>query len=169
MSQTPKIRTPKFCWGCGADLNQGQKFCTRCGKSVNAKKPAANTLKKSQYGKPNSSSQIAKKITPVKETLRVKEPLPPASPPSGGTVEQPQPPLNPEDLVKVQKVVSDLSELNFSKRFETLEYKINALDSENKLIELKHDVADLKSEVLKANSNVKFEELVSKDDLIGLL
>ena len=68
----------------------------------------------------------------------------------------------------VKKAVSEISGLDFGKRFETLEYKINALDSENKLIELKHDVADLKSAVIKANTNVKFEELVSKDDLIGL-
>ena len=69
------------------------------------------------------------------------------------------------------KTVSDFSGQDFSKRFETLEYKINALDTENKLIDLKHDVADLKTEVQKANkanSNVNFEELASKDDLIGL-
>ncbi len=157
MSQT---RTPKFCWGCGADLNQGQKFCTRCGKSVSAKKTGAKSQKKTQYGKPMTVQPTHK---PVPAKIVVKEEIPP-TPPSN-------PSLNQDDPAMDKKTVSDLSGLDFSKRFETLEYKINALDSENKLIELKHDVADLKTEVMKANqvnTNINFEELASKDDLIGL-
>jgi hypothetical protein len=166
MSQT---RTPKFCWGCGADLNQGQKFCTRCGKSVSAKKTGAKSQKKTQYGKPMTVQPTHK---PVPAKIVVKEEIPPTPP---TTPTHPIPPsipsVNQDDLAMVKKAVSDLSGLDFSKRFEKLEYKINALDSENKLIELKHDVADLKTEVMKANqvnTNIKFEELVSKDDLIGL-
>ncbi|MHA1746453.1 MAG: zinc-ribbon domain-containing protein [Promethearchaeota archaeon] len=166
MSQT---RTPKFCWGCGADLNQGQKFCTRCGKSVSAKKTGVKPQKKTQYGKPMAVQPTHK---PVPAKIVVKEEILP-TPPTTPTPPTPpsNPSLNKEDLATVKKTVSDLSGLDFSKRFETLEYKINALDSENKLIELKHDVADLKAEVMKANkvnTNVKFEELASKDDLIGL-
>ncbi len=39
-------KTPKFCWGCGANLKEGQKFCTRCGKPVKFEKSDNGYTKK---------------------------------------------------------------------------------------------------------------------------
>ncbi len=107
-------KTSKFCWGCGNQLKSGQKFCTRCGKVVTSQikqtQPVAEV-------KQNTSSNYRKL-----ENKTVQE----------------QPVFKGEsaELSEIEKKIDDLR-LVFSEKFEKLEYKVNGLNVENKLIDLK--------------------------------
>ena len=135
-------KSSKFCWGCGNQLKPGQKFCTRCGKVVTSQiKPTQAIAEKQQ----NTSSNYGKlENKTVQERPVIKE--------------------KSVELGEIEKKIDDLR-LMFGDKFEKLEYKVNGLNVENKLIDLKSRFDGFLPEL----SNMReFKKLEDLDKLVKL-
>ncbi len=140
-------KTSKFCWGCGNQLKTGQKFCTRCGKVVTSQiKPSQSIAEK----KPNTTSNYGK-IEPIQ---KLKEPIQEKIVTKEVTV----------DLSVLEKKIDDLG-LVFREKLEKLEYKVNAFNVENKIIELKSKFDKLLPEISNMKEFKKLENLDRLDKL----
>ncbi len=149
-------KTSKFCWGCGNQLKPGQKFCTRCGKVVTSQiKPSQPNVGKQQNTNTNTNSNSNYgRIEPVQQSKRsIQE----QSVSKGDSV----------DLSEIEKKIDDLR-LLFGEKFEKLEYKVNGLNVENKLIDLKSKFDGLLPELSNMKEFKKLEYLDKLDKLDSL-
>ncbi len=129
-------KTSKFCWGCGNQLKPGQKFCTRCGKVVTSKIPSTNSTV------PSTSSNYGKKET----------------------VQKIEKSSSIGELGEIEKKIDDLR-IAFAEKFEKLEYKINGLNVENKLIDLKSKFDRILPEISNMKEFKKLENLEKLEKL----
>ena len=140
-------KTSKFCWGCGNQLKHGQKFCTRCGKVVTSQiKPSQPSVGKQQ----NTNSNYGR-IEPVQQPKKIVQ-------------EQTLSKGTSFDLSELEKKIDDLR-LMFGDKFEKLEYKVNGLNVENKLIDLKSKFEGFLPELSNMKEFKKLEYLDTLDKL----
>ncbi len=126
----------KFCWGCGNQLKPGQKFCTRCGKVVTSKVESTPSTVTT-----NSLNYGKKeKVQKIVESSNIGE------------------------LEEIEKKIDALRSI-FSEKFEKLEYKVNGLNVENKLIDLKSKFDGFLPELSNMKEFKKLENLDKLDKL----
>lgn len=179
---TPK--TPKFCWGCGASLKENQKFCTRCGKPVKKPTPPETTsapnVKKEDNTEFYNSTSNPKKNDYISSYSSIKNQHTDKYEPAGqqSTPKIPQPPItqgslgmaqasafSKEDLREIHELKEMMQNLNLEKRFKSMEYKINALNVENEILDLENKIDNYQLE-MKESEPVKIpDNLATKEDL----
>ena len=179
-------KIPKFCWGCGNQLKDNQKFCTRCGKPVkvkdgsNSPKKTTNTPVKTTstnpYRKPTTPTppvrkDYQKEYTSLRSQQDQTQKITP--PPQEPVVTAPTPvqplPATPvriseEDLSEVRSLNQTITDLDLEKRFKTIEYKINALNVENELLDLENKVDELHLNMKPPEFKIP-DNLATKEDL----
>ena len=190
-------RQSKYCWGCGKPLKDSQKFCTYCGKPVKINKEdypiynqyAASGLDpnirtasftapqtpQSPYGQQNGEDLSTKymKIAGVPQNStrdpRSQEKRSQDFSPSGIP-----PRSSPESdqylRDKVDNIEHLLFDVDIKKKFDVLEYKLNALNIENKILDLntKIDTMAEKPQPLDPQVMAKLETLVTQKDIQGI-
>lgn len=121
-------KTSKFCWGCGNQLKTGQKFCTRCGKVVTSQIKPAQAIAEKQQNTSSNYGKLENKTVHEQPVFKEKS----------------------VELGEIEKKIDDLRSM-FGDKFEKLEYKVNGLNVENKLIDLKskfdgflHEISNMK-------------------------
>ncbi|MHA1717932.1 MAG: zinc-ribbon domain-containing protein [Promethearchaeota archaeon] len=129
-------KTPKFCWGCGNQLKPGQKFCTRCGKPVTSQIKNVQPVVKNQT---NIASNYVKSSGENVLNNRISKGI-------------------SSDLAGIEKQIDDFRSV-FAKKIEKLEYKINGLDVDNKLIDLNHKIDEFKPYIEKLDRLDKLDKL----------
>ena len=121
-------KTSKFCWGCGNQLKTGQKFCTRCGKVVTSQIKPTQAIAEKQQNTSSNYGKLENKTVHEQPVFKEKS----------------------VELGEIEKKIDDLRSM-FGDKFEKLEYKVNGLNVENKLIDLKskfdgflHEISNMK-------------------------
>ncbi|MCF2141703.1 MAG: zinc-ribbon domain-containing protein [Candidatus Lokiarchaeota archaeon] len=194
----PAQKTPKFCWGCGKPLKPGQKFCTYCGKPVKFEKgtplprSAVNqqipitpktasfspTVAANPYGRAPSEDLSTKyhQIIQNPSVAPVAPVVPAASSPSdlkGQNLSRlSEKYSDPYLRQKVDSIENILTGVDIKKNFENIDYKLNSMNVENKLIDIERSITNL-SEKSKSNDNIlqlqeKLNNVVVKGDLQGI-
>ncbi|WP_457556879.1 zinc-ribbon domain-containing protein [Candidatus Harpocratesius sp.] len=185
-------KTPKFCWGCGKPLKPGQKFCTYCGKpvkfekgtpvsrsTVNQKIPVAP---KTASFTPTSAANLygrapSEDLSTKYHQIIQNPPTVPVAPSQSDLKGQKFTGLSekysdPYLRQKVDNIENILSGVDIKKNFENLDYKLNSMNVENKLIDIERSISNL-SEKSKSNENIlqlqeKLNNVAVKDDLQGI-
>ncbi|TFH28734.1 MAG: zinc-ribbon domain-containing protein [Promethearchaeota archaeon] len=190
-------RQSKYCWGCGKPLKDSQKFCTYCGKPVKINKDAVPSTTNTQlsgldpsirtasftpsqtsqspYGQQNDEDLSTKymKIAgvpqnsirdPRSQELRSQEFSPSAIP----SRSSPESDRYLRD--KVDNIEHLLFDVDIKKKFEVLEYKLNALNIENKILDLNNKIDTMaeRSQPLDPQVMAKLETLVTQKDIQGI-
>jgi len=120
----------RFCWSCGHKIKQDTNFCIKCGAQLKGKfKPRKNNGKKSNIPERKSISKQRKKA-----------PLPKNSS------------SQPIELKKIRKEIG-----NIGNTLEKLEYKVNGLNVENKIIKLKNKMVENTN-----HTHIKLEHIEEK-------
>jgi hypothetical protein len=196
---------PQFCWGCGTELNDSQKFCTRCGKPVNHKKataPASKTPTKKvppktasfqNYGAPNNSVRNkvqqpqTRRIKSANSQERLNTPRQQQYIPESPSLPIYQDPIkimsDPEVFQRLDKLETKIDDLDIKKKFDTMEYKLNALfgevhfDDQIKELTKKVEENSPKEVIAQFSGNIerrqtqletKIEKLATSDDILQL-
>ncbi|MHA1520681.1 MAG: zinc-ribbon domain-containing protein [Promethearchaeota archaeon] len=178
-------RQSKYCWGCGKPLKDGQKFCTYCGKSVKTNKNPAQSstdanfsgnnpnVRSASFSQPRSSQplygqndveDLSSKYMKIARTPQTSG----RDPRSLESRSYPKSDTYVRD--KVDNIEHILSDVDIKKNFEVLEYKLNALNFENKISDLTIKVDKLaeKSQGTDPKVMEKLESLVTQKDIQGI-
>lgn len=199
------VRTPKFCWGCGKPLKDGQKFCTYCGKPVKLKSNSTTEPRKptnlsspsqpktasfsppknpnSPYGQPKGEDLSSKYMKIIENQNKNAN-----SSPTGIGSENPASSFYPattkqnsdqnDSLLheqqkihgKVDNIEKLLSDVDIKKNFEILEYKLNALNIENKITDLENNITEVIKKPQEKDPQLlaKLDSLATKTEIQNL-
>ncbi len=159
---------PKYCYICGAQLEESNKFCKNCGKPVRFYENSAN-------------QPIAQPIAPTTSIQNENGNRSSMQYPS--QLKNQNSTINPPVIQRIDQLEKKINEIDIKKRFETIDYKLNALfgevhfDQNFKDLEKKINEQSSKEEISHLTEKIKnrlkdlekkMDELATADDILHL-